>query len=71
VVLGVVVATAPGTISGECALGGIRLRRSSLFRCSSGLVRDQPLPLKPRGCSALTAASTLVFRGVVHTKVNQ
>src|SRR6516164_1345405 len=43
--------------------------RSSL-RCSSGLVRDQPLPLKPRGCSALTAASTLVFRGVVHTKVN-
>src|SRR5262245_23447834 len=23
-----------------------------------------------RGCSALTAASTLVFRGVVHTKVN-
>jgi len=26
--------------------------------------------LKPRGCSALTAASTLVIRGVVHTKVN-
>ena len=24
----------------------------------------------PRGCSALAAASTLVFRGVVHTKVN-
>jgi hypothetical protein len=23
-----------------------------------------------RGCSALTAASTLAFRGVVHTKVN-
>ena len=69
-VLGVVVANCSGTISGECALGGIRLRRSSLFRCSSGLVRDQPLPLKPRGCSALTAASTLVFRGVVHTKVN-
>src|SRR6516164_5368441 len=34
------------------------------------MVRDQPLPLKPRGCSALTAASTLVFRGVVHTEVN-
>src|SRR5262245_27214452 len=63
--------TAPGTISGECALGGIRLRRAHRLFCgSSGLVRDQPLPLKPRGCSALTAASTLVIRGVVHTKVN-
>ena len=24
----------------------------------------------PRGCSVLTAASTLAFRGMVHTKVN-
>jgi hypothetical protein len=30
----------------------------------------QALADNPRGCSALTAASTLVFRGVVHTKVS-
>ena len=30
----------------------------------------QALPDDPRGFSTLTAASTLVFRGVVHTKVS-
>jgi hypothetical protein len=30
----------------------------------------QALANNPRGCSALSAASTLAFRGVIHTKVN-